>query len=153
MSEQRTVSSLEIVKDEKIDAPIETVWESILEMIGPGMDGPDSKTPMNMRIEPWPGGRWFRDLANKTGHLWGHVQVIKPPKLLEITGPMFMSYAASNFIQYKLAEEGDATRLTFTHQAIGLVTDEHRKGVSEGWGEILGGIRKAAEARAKGAKK
>ena len=41
-----------------------------------------------MKIEPWPGGRWYRDLGNNAGHLWGHVQVIKPPTLLEICGPL-----------------------------------------------------------------
>ena len=47
-----------------------------------------------MVIEPWPGGRWYRDLGNNAGHLWGHVQVIKPPTLLELCGPMFMSFPA-----------------------------------------------------------
>ena len=47
-----------------------------------------------MKIEAWPGGRWFRALGNNTGHLWDHVQSIKPPKLLEIHGPLFMSTPA-----------------------------------------------------------
>ena len=51
--------------------------------------GPERRmhgTPMPMTLEPWPGGRWFRDLGDNNGHLWGHVQAIKPPTLLEITG-------------------------------------------------------------------
>ena len=44
-----------------------------------------------MKLEPWPGGRWFRDLGNDNGHFWGLVQAIKRPTLLEITGPLFMS--------------------------------------------------------------
>ena len=47
---------------------------------------------MPMKIEPWPGGRWYRDLGNDNGHFWGHVQAIKQPTLLEIYGPLFMSY-------------------------------------------------------------
>ena len=46
---------------------------------------------MPMNIEPWPGGRWFRDLGNNNGHFWGNVQAIKRPTLLEITGPLFAS--------------------------------------------------------------
>ena len=41
---------------------------------------------MPFKLEAWPGGRWFRDLGNNAGHLWGHVRVIKPPALLEISG-------------------------------------------------------------------
>ena len=74
-----------------------------------------------MKIEPWPGGRWFRDLGetggHKYGHLWGHVQVIKAPTLLELVGPMMMSYAAVNHVQYRLKAEGDGTRLSFAHGA------------------------------------
>ena len=63
--------------------------------------------------------------GNNAGDLWGHVQVIKPPKLLEIVGPMFMSYAVAGHIQYRLTEEDGGTRLTLTHQAVGLITSDH----------------------------
>ena len=63
--------------------------------MGPDNETPDGK-PMPMKIEPWPGGRWYRDLGDDNGHLWGHVQAIKRPTLLEITGPLFMSYPASS---------------------------------------------------------
>ena len=104
---------------------------------------------MNVKIEPWPGGRWYRDLGNNTGHLWGHVQVIKPSKLLELNGPMFMSYAAASHIQYRITEEGDKCRLTVTHQAIGLIPEEHMTGVNKGWEDILESYRTAAEGKAR----
>ena len=44
--------------------------------------------PMPMKIEPWPGGRWYRDLGDSNGHFWGNVQAIKRPTLLEFCGPM-----------------------------------------------------------------
>ena len=46
---------------------------------------PDGK-PLPMLLEPHPGGRWFRDLGGDNGHLWGFVQSIKRPVLLEIWG-------------------------------------------------------------------
>src|SRR5436190_17638166 len=98
---QDEVQSLMVTKEIEIDAPIEIAFEAILEELGPEGTMPDN-SPMKMRIEPWPGGRWFRDLGNNAGHLWGHVQVIKPPTLLEICGPLFMSYAATNHVQYRL---------------------------------------------------
>ena len=86
-----------------------------------------------MVIEPWPGGRWYRDLGNDSGHLWGHVQVIKPPTLLEICGPLMMSYPAINHLQYRLKAEGGTTRLLFHHRGMGLILPEHRDGMPEGW--------------------
>ncbi|MHB1768332.1 MAG: SRPBCC family protein [Phycisphaerae bacterium] len=94
---------LHIEKEIQIDATPAIVFEAILEQIGPGADRPDG-TPMPMKLEPWPGGRWYRDLGNNIGHFWGHVQVIKPPMLLEITGPMFMSYPVISHVQYRLIE-------------------------------------------------
>ena len=90
----QSVETLNLVRSIEIAAPIDIVFEATLAELGPGSQLPDG-SPFPMKIEPWPGGRWFRDLGNNAGHLWGHVQVIKPPKLLEICGPMFMSYAAS----------------------------------------------------------
>src|SRR5688572_17036471 len=101
---QETIQTPHIAPDIAIAAPPAATFQAVLEELGPGSEMPDG-TPFPMKIEPWPGGRWFRDLGNNTGHFWGHVQVIKPPTLLELTGPMFMSYPATNFIQYRLTAE------------------------------------------------
>ena len=95
---------------------------------------------MPLKIERFPGGRWFRDLGNQSGHLWGFVQVIKPPTLLEIQGPMFMSYPVAGHVQFRLAEDGGGTRVSVRHRAFGLIEDAHREGVVKGWQHILGGI-------------
>ena len=141
------IQTLSVLKDVVIDAPLDVVWESCLEEIGPAGTGGDGK-PMPMKIELWPGGRWYRDLGDNAGHLWGHVQVIKPPKLLEITGPLFMSYPAISHVQYKLAPADDGkTRLKLMHKAIGLIDPEHAKGVNEGWQEVINSITKIAARR------
>jgi hypothetical protein len=98
-----------------------------------------------MKLEAWPGGRWYRDLGNHSGHLWGHVQVIKPPTLLEICGPLMMSYPAANHLQYRLKAEGGVTRLAFLHRATGLILPEHREGMPKGWEHWLQRIRERAE--------
>jgi uncharacterized protein YndB with AHSA1/START domain len=145
-TEEQTVQTMEIRKEEMIDAPIEIVFQAMLDELGPESRMPDGKT-LSMKLEAWPGGRWYRDLGNNTGHLWGHVQVIKPPTLLEICGPMPMSYPAANHLQYRLTAEGRGTRLQFTHKAIGLIPQEHRDGMPEGWAHWLKQIRELAERR------
>jgi hypothetical protein len=142
------VQTLYIEKDILIAAPLEVAFEALLEELGAANEMPGG-IPMQMVIEPWPGGRWFRDLGNRSGHLWGHVQVIKPPSLLEISGPLFMSYACMNHLQYRLIAEGNETTLKLTHRAIGEITADHRNGVVEGWNYSLNRIRQIAESRPK----
>ena len=142
-NELHSVESFEIRKVVEISAPIDIAFEAVLDHLGPEGEMPGGK-PFPMKIEPWPGGRWYRDLGEDSGHLWGHVQAIKPPSLLEICGPLMMSYAASNNLQYRLFEEGDMTRLEFVHSAMGLILPEHRNGLSEGWHYWLERIRKLA---------
>jgi uncharacterized protein YndB with AHSA1/START domain len=136
----QAIQVLHVKKDVLIAAPIDVVFETVLEPMGPMAE-------MGLKLEAWPGGRWYRDLGNNTGHLWGHVQVIKPPKLLELVGPMFMSYPVASHLQYRLTEEGSGTRLSLVHEAIGLISPEHRTGVDKGWSENLAAIRAAAEAK------
>jgi uncharacterized protein YndB with AHSA1/START domain len=140
------VQAMEITREETIDAPIEIVFESLLEELGPQGQMPDGK-PLPMKLEAWPGGRWYRDLGNNAGHLWGHVQVIKPPTLLELCGPMPMSYAATNHLQYRLVADGRSTRLQFKHTAVGLIPKEHREGMEGGWGYMIDRIREIAARR------
>jgi hypothetical protein len=136
---QPAIQTLNVVKEVSIDAPVEVVWESILEEVGPGGTHGDGSS-MPMKLEAWPGGRWYRDLGNNTGHLWGHVQVIKPPKLLELCGPMFMSYPVASHVQYRLTAENGGTLLKLTHRAIGLIDPDHARDVNTGWGRVIEGI-------------
>jgi len=146
-SANEAVQTLCIEKEVHIGAPVEIAFEALLEELGPANAIPDGK-PMPMVLEAWPGGRWFRDLGSNNGHLWGHVQVIKSPTLLEICGPLFMSYACTNHVQYRLTADGTGSRLMFTHRGIGEIMAEHRAGVVEGWKYKLDRVRQIAEARA-----
>ena len=141
------IESLEIRREIDIAAPIDIAFQAMLDELGPEAQMPGGK-PFAMKLEAWPGGRWFRDLGNNTGHFWGQVQVIKPPTLLEICGPMPMSYPAINHVQYRLKVEGAGTRLTLHHCAMGLILPEHRDGMPEGWEHGLERIREIAERKA-----
>jgi uncharacterized protein YndB with AHSA1/START domain len=149
MPVQATEQQFEIVKDEEINAPIAIVFEAILEQMGPGMDTPDGKS-LAMKLEAWPGGRWFRDLGNNNGHLWGHVQAIKAPELLEIYGPLFMSGAVVSGLQYRLTEEGGKTRVHLIHRAMGNLPPGAADGTrtNDGWTLLLTRVRETAERKA-----
>jgi uncharacterized protein YndB with AHSA1/START domain len=137
--------TLEIKQEIHVNASLEITFAALLEQIGPSNErGPGD--PMPMVIEPWPGGRWYRDLGNDNGHLWGHVQAIKRPTLIEICGPLFASYPFLSNVQYRLKEVEGGTLIAFRHSALGFIQDDHRGGVSKGWAAILDRIRERAEA-------
>jgi hypothetical protein len=136
--------TLNITQELRVHAPLDATFAALLEEIGPQNQKPDGE-PMPMKIEPWPGGRWYRDLGGDNGHFWGHVQAIKRPTLLEITGPLFASYPFVSNVQYRLTEVEGGTLIAFRHTALGFIQDEHKEGVNKGWASILERIRKHAE--------
>ena len=136
--------TIDVEQHVDVKADVGDVFKSVLHRFGEGSTNPNGES-MQMVLEPWPGGRWFRDRGNGVGHLWGHVQVIKAPVLLELSGPMFMSYPAINHIEVKLEEAGAGTKVTLRHRAIGMISQEHREGVSTGWGHILDGLKADCE--------
>jgi hypothetical protein len=138
--------TLTINQEIHVNASLEVTFEALLEQIGPRNERADG-VPMPMVIEPWPGGRWYRDLGNNNGHLWAHVQAIKRPTLLEFAGPLFASYPFVSNVQYRLTEADGGTKIAFRHSALGFIQDDHRGGVNQGWASMLQRTRKAAEAR------
>lgn len=139
--------TLDLTETIDVKADIGDVYRSLLHRLGEGNTNPQGE-PLQMILEQWPGGRWFRDRGNGIGHLWGHVQVIKPPVLLELSGPLFMSYPALNHIEVKLEQCPGGTRLDFRHRAIGFIDPAHRQGVTTGWRHILNGVAQDSSARA-----
>ena len=139
--------TLTVTQEIHVKASLDTTFEALLEQIGPENESLERKMPM--KLEAWPGGRWFRDLGNDNGHLWGHVQSIKRPILLEITGPLFMSDAVTNNLQYRLSEEPGGTLIKFHHKGFGVIQEEHRRGVSKGWTSINQRVQERAEAKSK----
>ena len=135
--------SLNIAEEIHVEAPLDVTFEALLEQIGPAMTQSDGK-PMPMKVEPRPGGRWYRDLGDGNGHLWAHVQAIKKPTLLEFYGPLMMSFPVTSNVQYRLSEEKGGTLIKFHHTALGFIPEDYRKGLTTGWNWI----HKHAKARA-----
>src|SRR6266446_1347834 len=125
----------------EVKADIGDVFKGVLHRFGEGSTNQKGES-MQMILEQWPGGRWFRDRGNGIGHLWGHVQVIKPPVLIELSGPMFMSYPAVNHVEVRLDQIAGGTKVTLRHRAIGFLDTAHREGVAVGWRHILDSVNK-----------
>ena len=101
-----------ITEEIAVRASLEQTFASLMAQMGRLNETLDG-APLPMVLEPYPGGRWYRDLGGDNGHLWGFVQSIKRPTLLEIWGPLFMSTAATSNLLYRLGENPEGTHITF----------------------------------------
>jgi hypothetical protein len=144
VSENQTFT---ITEEIRVRATLEQTFESLMAHMGRLNETPEGM-PLPMVLEAYPGGRWYRDLGGENGHLWGFVQSIKRPALLEIWGPLFMSTAATSNLQYRLSETSDGTLIRFTHTLVGPFPEEHRSRLATGWTALHARVRKAAEAAA-----
>ena len=131
-------------EDITVHASLDQTFASLIAQMGRLNETPDGK-PLPMVLEPHPGGRWYRELGGDNGHLWGFVQSIKRPVLLEIWGPLFMSTAATSNLLYRLSETPEGTLITFTHTVVGPFPEDHRPGLGSGWAALHARVRKAAE--------
>ena len=136
--------TLNITEEVHVRASLEGTFAALLEQLGPYNEIP-SGALMPMKLEAWPGGRWYRDLGDGNGHFWAVVQAIKRPTLLEFAGPLFMSNPVVSNVQYRLSEEAGGTLIKFRHSALGVVAEDHRAGTSKGWAYINENVRKRAE--------
>lgn len=141
--------TLDVSQQIDIEASVADTWAVMVRRFSVENVNPEN-TPMPMVLEEWPGGRWFRDLGDGQGHLWGFVQVIKPPNLIEINGPMFMSYPASGHFQIRLTAVDGGTELTLRHRVLGMIEDAHRESIQRGWGHYLNRVKEGAESSTHG---
>ena len=136
--------TLDVTQSIEIGAPVGDVYRAVIRRFTVENSTPDNR-PMPMVLEEWPGGRWFRDLGHGQGHLWGFVQVIKPPTLIEINGPMFMSYAATGHLQLRITQVAGGAELWLRHRVIGMIDEDHRRGLDHGWAHFLAEAKELAE--------
>ena len=136
--------TLSITEEIHVNATPEATFEALVEELGRGMTGAENQ-PMPLTIEAWPGGRWYRDLGDGNGHFWAHVQAIKRPTLLEVYGPLMMSFAVASNVQYCLSQEQGGTLIKFHHYAVGAIPTDFRTAMEGGWYTILERAKQRAE--------
>jgi hypothetical protein len=136
--------TLSVEQHIEIKASPEKAFAAVVYRLGKGNTRPDGQS-LQLQLEPRAGGRWYRDRGNGVEHLWGFVQVIKAPELLELSGPMFMSYPAINHVEVKIEPAAGGCRVHLRHRAIGMIDPEHRKNVGTGWNHMLSNTKKDCE--------
>jgi hypothetical protein len=136
--------TLDLHQQVDVKATPEKAFAAVLDHLGKNNTRPGGES-LEMQLEPKVGGRWYRDRGNGIGHLWGFVQVIKPGELLELSGPMFMSYPAINHVEVKIEPAAGGCRISLRHRALGMIDPDHRKNIGTGWAHMLNETKKDCE--------
>ena|SRR2546427_1671061 len=132
----------------EIKAAPEKVFEGLIQHLC-NMEGEPGKPKLTLKLERKPGGRWFRDLGSDSGHLWGFVQSIKPPTLLEMCGPMMISNPVATHLIARLTPTPSGTKLVFKNEIFGPLPEEYKDemkdGMAQGWTQMLEAVKRDAE--------
>ncbi len=62
--------TLDIEQSVEVNGLIEEVFKSVLHRFGEGNTAPNGES-LQLQIEQFAGGRWFRDRGDGVQHLWG----------------------------------------------------------------------------------
>ena len=99
--------TLEIKQEIHVKAPLEKTFSALLEQLGPRNERLDG-TPMPLKLEAWPGGRWYRDLGDGNGHLWGARAGYQEA---DATGVLRSAvYVLSGLLEFAIPSEGTRRR-------------------------------------------
>jgi DNA-binding transcriptional ArsR family regulator/uncharacterized protein YndB with AHSA1/START domain len=139
---QVVLRSMQVEQEVTINAPAERVFEALTNDISPWWGAPYliTEAPQSIILEPKVGGRMYEESGAGEGALWAMVTAIKKNEHLELTGPIGMSGALHSIATINLEpkNEGEATLVKFSHQAIGQLGEETQANYNAGWQDLLG---------------
>jgi len=140
--------ALNIEQTIEIKAAPEKVFEGLIKRLC-DMEGEPGKPRLKLKLERKPGGRWYRDLGNDSGHLWGFVQSIKPPTLLEIFGPLMISNPVNCHLIVRLTPMPSGTKVVFKNEVFGPIHDQYKdemkEGMGQAWTQVLAAVKRDVE--------
>jgi uncharacterized protein YndB with AHSA1/START domain len=125
-----------------IEAPVERVWEAILNETSRWWDQefvalPGSK---GVTLEPRLGGRLYEQTEDGRGLVWAQVIGIDPGRSIDFLGVMTPAFSGPTTTMVQLAIETSegGTVLRLTEGLVGRVTDEVVANMTAGWTFLMG---------------
>lgn len=133
---------MQVEQEISMNASAQRVFEALTDNVSAWWGAPYLLTPSPQAIilEPQVGGRLYEQSSSGDGALWATVTTIKKNEHLELTGPIGMSGALHSVVTFSLEpkNEGEATLLKLSHQAIGQLGDDTQSNYNAGWQDLLG---------------
>ena len=90
-----------------------------------------------LELDPRLGGPFREKWGRSGGKLLATVTALEPERLLELTGPLHLG-VVFGIAEFRLEDEPEGTRLSFTHRGIGEVSPHVAEAFAGGWADLLG---------------
>jgi DNA-binding transcriptional ArsR family regulator len=144
------VRTIRVESEVVIHAARERVFEAILRETShwfwPGEA--DRPHPPSV-IEPWVGGRFWRDESAEygegAGDLYATIATIRAPEMVRMVGDFASQHAYAGTVTIQLRETTGGTRVGVTHVCSGDVPEEKVREFDEGWRDELGNLKRYVE--------
>ncbi|HUZ49643.1 MAG TPA: SRPBCC domain-containing protein [Candidatus Dormibacteraeota bacterium] len=141
-----------IVDSISIDAPVSKTFAALTDpkQLVQWWGDPSSYQTTHMDCDLRVGGAWKcigRNANGETFAVYGHYQVVEPPRLLQFTWTHDWGDGAQpveTIVRYELAEREGRTELTVRHW--GFTDVEDRDAHERGWKKVLNWLRTYSEA-------
>jgi uncharacterized protein YndB with AHSA1/START domain/DNA-binding transcriptional ArsR family regulator len=132
------ITTIDIRQNLTFNAPAQTVFSALTEHINAWWTEPYRQTASGeLKLESHLGGTLAEVSDNGHGSIWGYVEEIKPPERLAISGRFAVKGALSGRIVFSLRNTGSETKLSLSHEAIGMISPEMTENFTQGWHDLL----------------
>lgn len=139
------VGEFHIEQEVVFEAPLQKVWDSLLDVDGWWSHKFSKKQKPTLVLEPFAGGRFFEKSAELEAY-FGTVALIKPRETLLLIGPLGMgNLPVSSVYSYTLEERGRSTVLKLSHRAYGVLDPKWHEAHEKGWKELWTHLKALAE--------
>lgn len=144
-SEPVEINAFAVQGSVTINARPEQVWLALTTDISAWWGAPylccDDTT--DIRLDLRIGGALYETGADGTEVLWGSVSGFTPNSFIEFTGCCGMAPPVHGTWSYMLEEHGEGTKVTYSHRAMGRISEEQMQNYDKGWQDLVGARLKA----------
>lgn len=134
------IRSFNIKGSVEIAAAPDVVWQAVTTDIYRWWNAPfvccddTVSIELDMRI----GGALYEKGADGTEVLWGVISGYTPGEFIEFTGCCGMAPPVHSSWHFMLEPTETGTRLSYSHRAMGYISEAQQENYDKGWQELLG---------------
>ena len=148
----KQIGSVQIDLEIPVDAPRDTVWNSLVDETTSWWPADFQTTARYRRMvfEPRPGGRLYEEATGGGGLLWYTVIAIECPGLIHLAGHIAPPFGgpATSLLRITLEATSDfATLLKISDSVFGCVDRTTKQSITDGWSALFAAARNYAEGR------
>lgn len=136
--------SMDVSASVDLRAPRENVFRFYVNHIDRWLRGYPEGQGLDLIMEPYAGGRVYRDLPGGASVWWGTMQIYRPPERIDFAGPLFVDGPSLSHVRTDFLELDErTTRVRVHHRTMGE-TPAHPELAHSAWTFHLENLAKRA---------